>query len=114
MSRIVLNTSPLKVVNKGGFHRQTHKKVYQQINTALGPHNGARLGTQTTTQRVSGASYYIFECPACGKRNKRAEKSASYVTESRVAFLCNGCGRIVEMEKQAPTLPATESRIIQP
>lgn len=112
MTRIVLSTTSLRVIQKGGFHRQSHKKMYGERNTALGQLKGPKLGTQTTTQRVKGASYYVFECPACGKRNKRAEKSASYATESRVAFGCNGCGRTVELPKTLPTLPPSESRII--
>lgn len=115
MSKIVLSTEPIKVVNKGGFQRQSNEKLYAERNTALGMVKDARIGLRVTTKKVAGASYYVFVCPACDKRNKRAEERQKYATETRIAFVCNGCSRTVEMERAfGSTHQTPESRIVLP
>lgn len=101
MSKLVLEGSLLKKVNKGGFKRQAHEKIYMTGSAGIGGgRKPSRIGTQTTTQNVLGASYYVFICPACEKRNKRPEKASSYANEGTIAFLCNGCERTIEIPKQ--------------
>lgn len=116
MSKIVLEGNSLKVVNKGGFIHQSHEKVMQlcpaltitgQVKETL-----AKVGIKDKWKTVPGATYYVFVCPGCGKRNKRPLKSAKYQNDVTVAFACNGCGNTIEMSREVRE--KSESRIILP
>lgn len=88
-----------EIILSGDLIKKKQKQTEFRINRTS--REGAKLTIKSG--KVPGANYYIFKCPACGKRNNRPEKQAKYkaVDKFRLAFRCNGCERIVEIPAEA-------------
>ncbi len=80
---IVLQTRALKAINKGGFDRTTTTRRGRSIY-------------QHTVKAVS-KGYVVFNCPGCGRRNKRPVAAAERSNKEMIAFRCHGCRNTVEI-----------------
>lgn len=87
MSGIITQTRALKIRNYGG---------------------GVKTRKDYLPQKQKGSDYVIFNCPACGQRNKKCIYEYRYSTaDGKVSFRCSHCYREVEVSKPAGNLIVT-------
>lgn len=126
MADIRLQTHAIKVVNKGGGWKGKTEIVEEEKEQPSSGEGGAVVMQKVKVQkkvykeiRTSGSDYIVFNCPACGERNKRcaydaivesAPKDKPIVLpdmrkqmgpdkESVLAFRCHKCYRMIEVKK---------------
>jgi predicted RNA-binding Zn-ribbon protein involved in translation (DUF1610 family) len=102
MSGVILQGKSLKIVNKGGGFAT--KTVVQTEKDELGKERTFHRHYQSS-KRLAGSDYVVFNCPGCGKRNKRSMYDAKASAGTAISFNCNGCLR--EIEVAAPVSPNT-------
>jgi hypothetical protein len=91
MSGIILQGKSLKVVNHGGGHKCSTKKINKgRYVTRIGP-------------REKGTDYIVFECPGCGQRNKRSAYEAKGSSGESISFKCHRCYREIEVARPEST-----------
>ena len=103
MTGIILNTQCEKVVNKGGGYPT--KTVQEDIETKFGRSIRAHKH-YVSRQRLPGSDYIVFNCPGCGKRNKRSAYEVKGSVGNMVSFKCNGCYREIEVARPTAPVPS--------
>jgi|GEM_PF-1808636 hypothetical protein len=115
MPGVILRTTAVKVVNKGGGHKT--KTVREPLPDPDGElaKEAVKLGLRLkksikrylrSNQRVPGTDYVVFECPGCGARNKRSMYDVKgATTDGQVSFKCNRCYREIEVAKPIDLIP---------
>ena len=89
MTGIVLQTTAIKVVNKGGgsFKLQRGHRFSKQFKT-------------------TGTDYIVFKCPGCGARNKTTPYEAKYqMSDGNLVFGCKTCRREIDLAKPLSEMP---------
>ena len=91
-------TRALKRVNKGGGVRQWNDDKY------------------VYDKKVEGSDYVVFNCPACGQRNKKCISQAREMRKEDLALFlkCNHCVRVIEVTPPLGVEVGTKSIIISP
>jgi hypothetical protein len=105
MPGIILRGQALKIVNKGGG-RITKTVVDETVD----PMNNKTIKTHKHMQsreRVKGSDYIVFDCPACGKRNKRCAYEVKGRVGNSLSLKCNKCYREIEVAPPAPVNTVT-------
>jgi hypothetical protein len=113
MSGIILKTTAIKIVNKGGGFKTKMKK--DVVKDAMG-HEHTYTHQVISANRIKGTDYVVFNCPApgCGKRNKKSMYEAKAVTKDKeLSFICYNCRREIEVAKPKPK-PAAVDLITSP
>jgi hypothetical protein len=103
MGEIILRTTAIKIVNKGGG---TMRKLVPVEG------DGSKMQVMEKTDR--GSDYIVFLCPhpQCGHRNKQSlYESEAYHDpgNDRIPFRCRMCRQLIEV-----TRPYVAKRIIMP
>jgi hypothetical protein len=101
MSEIILRTTALKIVNKGGGTMRRWVPVEDDPSKL-----------RAMEKKDTGTDYIVFVCPSpkCGHRNRQSMYEAeNYHTpgEDRIPFRCRICRRLIEV-----TRPYVAKRII--
>jgi predicted RNA-binding Zn-ribbon protein involved in translation (DUF1610 family) len=91
MSGIILQTRAIGVVNKGGGRKCKTERL-----------GGGRYVT-FTSKKLPGSDYVIFNCPACGARNRRTVREAKPIDKDHLGYRCNRCCQLVEVGQPAVT-----------
>jgi hypothetical protein len=89
MPGIIVLTKAIKVVNKGGGRKCRTVKL------------GGGKCTEYLSDKQPGTDYIIFNCRACGKRNKRSAYDVRGASGEAIAIKCNKC--LTENEVLKPT-----------
>ena len=112
MPGIILRTTAIKVVNKGGgFKTRMRKEI---VKDAMG-REMIYTHQEVTKERQKGTDYVVFNCPApgCGKRNKKSLYEAKAMTASKdLSFVCYHCRREIEVSRPMPDMDII--RIVAP
>lgn len=101
MSGIILQTTATKIVNKGGGYLTRTERA-----------GGFETYRRSKDRRI-GSDYAVFDCPACGARNKKnVHQAIRKVADDILAFRCWSCRREVEVRRSAIAIAAP--RIVGP
>lgn len=114
MPGIILRTTALKIVNKGGGYKTRMAKDI--VKNAMGREMVYRH-QEVTKERQKGTDYIVFNCPGpdCGKRNKKSMYEAKALTASgELSFKCYSCHREIEVARPKPMLDEKAKAIIVP
>jgi hypothetical protein len=101
MSGIILQTTAIAIVNKGGGH-QTKTQIHEWKDELNGVHH--QKERKITKEKVPGCDYVVFKCPwdDCRQRNKQSMYRVKGVVGNSLSFSCNKCRREIEVSKPAP------------
>jgi hypothetical protein len=103
MSGVILRGQALKVVNKGGGF--TTRTVKDEVEDPITGKKTKVHKHQVSRSKLPGSDYIVFNCPACGQRNKRCAYEVKGRAGNALSFKCNKCYR--EIEVAPPLKPNT-------
>ena len=118
MPGIILSTQCERLVNKGGGYPT--KTVTEEVKDPFGRKHKYHKHYEAR-KKLPGTDYVIFNCPGCGKRNKRSAYEVKGSVGNMLSFKCNGCRREIEVARTtapvpniivAPTAPAPLTGIL--
>jgi hypothetical protein len=89
MPGIIVQSRAIKIVNRGGGRK------CKTVRLGNGRH------TTYVSDKQPGTDYIVWNCRACGKRNKRSAYDIRGASGEAVAIKCNGC--LIENEVFKPT-----------
>lgn len=107
MSGIILQARALKVVNKGGGWKSKTVKEEEDVEVGDGPikRKEKRIKQYRKETKEKGTDYVVFNCPACGARNKKNLYEHRYMTNGgAVLFRCSHCFREIEVSRPQKTI----------
>jgi transcription elongation factor Elf1 len=102
MSELILTTTALKVVNKGGG--RLTKTIVREVKNVFGVAHREHVHAKTKT-RKPGADYVVFNCPACLTRNKQWAGGALQKTGEDITFKCTHCRRQIVVNRPIDSIP---------
>ena len=83
MPGIVLQTNAEKIVNReGGYPTKTFREKIE-----AGPLRSKVIKKRmVSTIKAKGTDYVVFQCPACGKRNRRSMYDAKWSVDNNICY----------------------------
>ncbi len=104
MTRLVLHTTALKIINKGGGLVDRREKEKDSFT--------GRMMKVIRRYKEEGTEYMTFICPKCERRQKRSAYEVVYLREDGdVVFYCNQFGCDAEIEVSRPKKKAEEPTV---
>ncbi len=101
MTRLVLHTTALKIINKGGGLVDRREKEKDSVT--------GKIMKVMRRYKEEGTEYMTFICPQCERRQKRSAYEVVYLREDGdVVFYCNQYGCNAEIEVSRPKKKAEE------
>ena len=101
MTRLVLHTTALKIINKGGGLVDRREKEKDSVT--------GKIMKVIRRYKEEGTEYMTFICPQCERRQKRSAYEVVYLREDGdVVFYCNQYGCNAEIEVSRPKKKAEE------
>jgi transcription elongation factor Elf1 len=116
MSELRVQAFAVEIRNyNGGWKGKTKWETHEEELTLPGPDGKPVTRTEKVLQKVhydekqTGSDYIIYNCPKCGKRNKRCAYDAKVEDKGNVlVFRCNGCFVMVEVKRPIHVVTADE------
>ncbi len=104
MTRLVLHTTALKIINKGGGLVDRREKEKDSVT--------GKIMKVIRRYKEEGTEYMTFICPKCERRQKRSAYEVIYLREDGdVVFYCNQFSCDAEIEVSRPPKKAEEPTV---